>query len=231
MRLDRKNNSKLLKKAPKLMTTAENFSYISEQFRTIRANITFSMRKQGVKTLLVTSATPGEGKSTNAANLAVVFAQEGKRVLLIDADMRKPVMHYTFRLMNGVGLSNVLTTMDYFEYSIQETFIDGLSVITSGPIPKNPAELLSSNNLKLLVKELEKQFDLIIFDAPPILAVSDAQILSNQCDGTILVVSAGKVDKSGVIKAKTALQSSQANVLGVIVNNFKQAKGEYYYYR
>ena len=129
-----------------------------------------------------------------------------------------------------MGLSNMLAVLDEDSTrTIQQTSIQGLDVLPSGPIPKNPAELLSSNYFKLLLDEVKRQYDLIIIDAPPLLAVADAQILSNKCDATILIASVGKVEKSDITKTKVALQASQANLLGVILNNVKLGKSSYYY--
>ena len=215
--------------ARKLVANSNPKSFISEQFRTIRTNINFSMPDQELKSILFTSAAPGEGKSTASANTAVVFAQEGRKVLLIDADMRKPTTHYTFSRMNAKGLSNLLTRQGDIGEIIQQTDIEGLDLITSGPIPPNPAELLSSKTMSALIEQLQKTYDLIVFDAPPVLSVTDAQILSNKADGTILVLNAGMTEKENIVKAKEALVSSQANVLGVILNNYTLHKDHYYY--
>ncbi|WP_159083052.1 MULTISPECIES: CpsD/CapB family tyrosine-protein kinase [unclassified Lysinibacillus] len=230
-RLSRKKKNKLesSKVARKLVTISETKSFILEQFRTIRTNITFSMPDQELKTILVTSSTPGEGKSTNAANLGVVFAQEGKRVLIIDADMRKPTLHQTFKTFNKVGLSNVIAKKAAFYEAIQETFIVGLYVITSGPIPPNPSELLSSKAMDALLLDVKKDFDIIIIDSPPLLSVSDSQILANKCDGTILVVNAGVVEKSAVQKATAILSTSQSKILGVVLNNYVTPGHQKYY--
>ncbi len=219
--------------ARKLVTVANSHSIVSEQFRTVRTNITFSMPDKDIKTILVTSATPGEGKSTNVANLGVVFAQEGKRIVIVDADLRKPTMHYTFLLQNARGLSNLLTRQMSVLEVVNSTDIPNLFVLTSGPIPPNPAELLASKKLDSVMEELKKEFDIIIFDAPPILSVTDAQILSNKCDGTLLIVNSGAVENTSVIKAKASLESSQANILGVVLNNYKLPRSQYYeeYYR
>ncbi|EON73378.1 CpsD/CapB family tyrosine-protein kinase [Lysinibacillus sphaericus] len=224
---------KRVKMARKLVTVANSHSIVSEQFRTVRTNITFSMPDKDIKTILVTSATPGEGKSTNVANLGVVFAQEGKRIVIVDADLRKPTMHYTFLLQNAKGLSNLLTRQLSVIEVVNSTDIPNLFVLTSGPIPPNPAELLASKKLDSLMEELKKEFDIIIFDAPPILSVTDAQILSNKCDGTLLIVNSGAVENTSVIKAKASLESSQANILGVVLNNYKLPRSQYYeeYYR
>lgn len=215
--------------ARKLITIKNPKSVVSEQFKTIRTNINFSMPDSDLKTLLVTSSTPGEGKSTNSSNVAIVFAQSGKKVCLIDSDMRKPTAHHTFGVKNSIGLSNILTRQNTFEEALRETEQEGLSIITSGPIPPNPAELIASKTMDQLKEALLEKFDLIIFDAPPVLSVTDAQLLSNKCDGTILVVNTGATEKENVLKAKDALVASQANILGVIMNNFTLEKDHYYY--
>ncbi len=229
----KKKKKKRIKMARKLVTVANSNSVVSEQFRTIRTNITFSMPDKEIKTILVTSATPGEGKSTNVANIGVVFAQEGKKIVIVDADLRKPTMHYTFLLQNARGLSNLLTRQLTMLEVVNRTDIPNLFVLTSGPIPPNPAELLASKTLDSVMEELKKEFDIIIFDAPPILSVTDAQILSNKCDGTLLIVNSGAVENSSVIKAKASLESSKATILGVVLNNYKLPRSQYYeeYYR
>jgi len=215
--------------ARKLVTNVNPKSIISEQFRTVRTNINFSMPDQDLKTLLFTSSTPGEGKSTCAANVAIVFAQEGKKVLLIDADMRKPTVHYTFHITNSTGLSNLLTRKWELQDVVNETEIEGLHLVTCGPIPPNPAELLGSKTMDALIEELKTHYDIIIFDAPPLLSVADAQILSNKCEGTILVLNSGMTEKANALKAKEALVSSKANILGTMLNNFVMEKDHYYY--
>ncbi|PIC64052.1 capsular biosynthesis protein [Sporosarcina sp. P13] len=215
--------------ARKVVTYTNPKSVVSEQFRTLRTNINFSMPDHDLKSILFTSAVPGEGKSTASANTAVVFAQQGKKVLLIDADMRKPTTHYTFSRMNATGLSNLLTRQWELDDVIQQTDIEGLDLITSGPIPPNPVELLSSKTMDTLLEKLKAKYDLLIFDAPPVLSVTDAQILSNKAEGTILVLNAGKTEKDSVLKAKEALVSSQANILGTVFNNFVLHKDHYYY--
>jgi capsular exopolysaccharide synthesis family protein len=204
-------------------------SPVSEQFRTIRTNIQFSSIDQELRTLMITSTGPGEGKSTTAANMAVVFAQQGRRVLLVDADMRKPTVHYTFNQLNTYGLTSVLTKQMTLEKAVKETSEKDLFVLTSGPIPPNPAELLTSMAMDRFFREAQEQFDMIVFDTPPLLAVTDAQILANKCEGTILVVSSGKTDKDQLVKAKDLLDSVQSKLLGVVLNN-KDIKNTHYYY-
>lgn len=215
--------------ARKLVTNVNPKSIVSEQFRTVRTNINFSTPDKELNTLLFTSSSPGEGKSTSAANVAIVFAQEGKKVLLVDADMRKPTMHYTFHTTNTTGLSNLLTKQWSLEDVTKVTDIEGLHLITCGPIPPNPAELIGSNSMDALIRELTSQYDLVIFDAPPLLSVADAQILSNKCDGTILVVNSGVTEKESARKAKESLESAKANILGTLLNNFVLEKDHYYY--
>jgi capsular exopolysaccharide synthesis family protein len=215
--------------ARKVVTSVNPKSLVSEQFRTMRTNINFSLPDGELTTLLVTSASPGDGKSTISANTAVVFAQEGKRVLLVDADMRKPTVHYTFHLTNTVGLSNLLTRQADLSEVINPSDTEGLDIITCGPIPPNPAELLGSQTMDKLINEMKNQYDIIIFDAPPVLSVTDAQIMSNKCDGTVLVLSSGETEKESIVKAKEALVSSQAKILGAVLNNFELDKDHYYY--
>lgn len=215
--------------ARKLVTSVDTKSIVSEQFRTLRTNINFSMPDKELKTFIFTSTSPGEGKSTVAANTAVVFAQEGKRVLLVDADMRKPTVHYTFHLTNTLGLSNLLTRQDNLSGVVKQSEMENLQIITCGPIPPNPAELLGSQTMNRVMEEMKGNFDVIIFDAPPVLSVADAQILSNKCDGTILVLNTGETEKDGLLKAKEALVSSKANIIGVVLNNFQLQKDHYYY--
>ena len=223
----KKKQPKML--ARKLITVQDPKAIVSEQFKTIRTNINFSMPDKDISTLLITSSTPGEGKSTNSANIAVVFAQSGKKVLLIDSDMRKPTAHHTFAVKNAIGLSDLLTRQHTLEEVLQKTTIERLDLITSGPIPPNPAELLASKTMDQLIDVFKDKYDLVIFDAPPVLSVTDAQILSNKCEGVILVVNTGKTEKDNVLKAKNMLESSKANMLGVIMNNFKLEKDHYYY--
>ncbi|WP_319801613.1 CpsD/CapB family tyrosine-protein kinase [Bhargavaea beijingensis] len=228
----RKHSSKkqLEQRARKLVVAANPKSVVSEQFRTLRSNITFSAVDKELKTILVTSALPGDGKSTISANLATLFAQDGKRVLFIDADMRKPTVQYTFSLTNAAGLSTVLTQQKLAGEVIRESEISpNLHIMTSGPIPPNPAELLGSRSMAVLMNEMAQQYDLIVFDAPPVLSVTDAQLLANKVDGTLLVVNTGVTEKENIEKAKDLLGNAQARILGAVMNNFKLDKDHYYY--
>lgn len=225
-----KSRNKDRRTASRKLATRDALKSISlEQFRMIRENINFLMPNKKLKTLLFTSSSSGEGKSTVAANVAIAFAQAGKRVLLVDADMRMPTTHYTFRTTIAPGLSSLLTRQRGWDQVIKRTEIKGLELITCGRIPLNPAELLGSTAMDDLIIDMKSRYDIIIIDAPPVLLVADAQILANKCDGTIVVVSAGKTEKNNVIRAKELLETSKANILGVILNNYQLEKSHYNY--
>lgn len=228
--MSRRGKQAQLNKQRQLITETDKTSPISEQYRTIRTNIEFSAIDREIKTIVITSSGPGEGKSTTAANIAVVMAQNGQSVLLIDADMRKPTAHYTFNVPNTRGLTNVLTKQDSLEDTAIKTRIENLSLLTCGPIPPNPAELLNSKMMSLFLKRAQELFDTIIIDTPPIMAVTDAQILASKCDGTIIVVSSGKTESEELKKSKELLTNAKAKLLGAILNNKKMDTGQYYYY-
>ncbi|CAM3832581.1 CpsD/CapB family tyrosine-protein kinase [Mesobacillus thioparans] len=214
----------------KLVTFFAPKSPISEQYRTIRTNIEFSSVDEDIQTIMITSAGPGAGKSTTAANLAVVFAQQEKRVLLIDADLRKPTVHYTFNLTNTFGLSSVLSKQMQLVEAVDESEIENLGILTSGPVPPNPAELLGSKAMNQFLAEAKQHFDVIIFDTPPMLAVTDAQVLANKCDGSILVVYSGKTEMDEAAKAKELLTNTKSKLLGAVLNHKKLQSSDYYYY-
>ncbi len=230
-RKEKKNkNDKVLTLKRRLLSHNSPKDPVAEQYRTIRTNIQFSGADQDINSLILTSSGTAEGKSTTASNLAAVYAQQGLKVLLIDADLRKPTVHYTFRLENHAGLTNVLTRQSTLGQAVQETEVRDLYVLTSGPIPPNPSELLASHQMEELLKEMKQQFDMVIFDTPPILAVADAQILANQVDASILVVSSGKTEKEAALKAKELLVHAKSKLLGAVLNNRKAESGNYYYY-
>ncbi|WP_064777944.1 CpsD/CapB family tyrosine-protein kinase [Bacillus siamensis] len=210
---------------------SEPKSINSEQYRTIRTNIEFSSVDTEVKSLLITSAGPEEGKSTTAANLAVVFAQQGKKVLLIDADLRKPTVHFTFKLDNGTGLTSLLLQQIPFQKAVLRAKEANLDILTSGPIPPNPAELLSTGAMRDLLSEASAVYDKVILDTPPVLAVADTKILGSYTDGAIMVISSGKTDKEKATKAKEALDYCPCKLLGAVMNGKKQTKhSDYAYY-
>ncbi|WP_323740417.1 CpsD/CapB family tyrosine-protein kinase [Filobacillus milosensis] len=216
---------------PRILVARDNMkSPISEQYRTLRTNLQFASVDKDLHTMLVTSTGPSEGKSLTTGNLAVVFAQQGKRVLLIDADLRKPTVHYTFRLPNNYGLSNYLVDDRQLEDTVQNSGINNLDIMSCGPIPPNPSELLGSNAMQQLLKQVKSQYDLVIFDTPPVLAVTDSQVLSNLVDGVLLVVRSKKTDRESAKKAKELLEQARANLLGVVLNDRDVEKTHYYYY-
>lgn len=218
------------KDARKLITVTQPKSPVAEQYRTIRTNIEFMAVDREIQAILVTSATQGEGKSTTASNLAVAYAQQGKKVLIVDTDMRRPTVHYTFRVANGLGLSSLLTRQAEKDKAILPTKIDNLSILTAGPIPPNPAELLSSRAMEHLVSQLREEFDVIIFDAPPLLQVADSRITSKLTDGVVLVVGCTTSDRQRVLKAKEQLELAEAKILGVVLNRRELTDDSAYQY-
>ncbi|MCU7557537.1 CpsD/CapB family tyrosine-protein kinase [Macrococcus capreoli] len=224
-KVDKQNKKRLL------ITHEYPKSTISEQYRMIRSNIDFSTVDKTIRTIVVTSAAPSAGKSTSAANIAITYAQADKKVLLIDGDLRKPTVHYTFETNNVIGLSSLITKQAEYIQAIKKTEIENLDIITSGPIPPNPSELLGSNNMEQIIKELLVNYDVIIIDTPPVLAVTDAAILSQITDGTILVTNVANNNRNHLIKTKDILVKANANILGIILNNVKNSdKDDYYYY-
>ena len=195
-------------------------SPVAEQYRTIRTNIEFSIVDKKLKTLACTSPMPGEGKSTTVANLAVTFVQQGKKILLIDADLRRPTLHRLMGIESEIGLTNLLTRRcEIDEAIVTKTRISGLHVLPCGPVPPNPSEMLGSNMMKELMEELLEIYDMILFDTPPVLAVTDALVLSKFCDGMLLVLRSQQTEKKDLLKAKELLDRSNANIIGVIMND------------
>ena len=179
---------------------------------------------------MITSAGPREGKSYTVANLAVSMAQAGKTVLVIDADLRNPTQHKIFKLENGQGLSVALVQDQDYRTYLRETAVPGLLVLTGGPIPPNPAELVGSKRMKRLIEEVSEQFDVILIDTPPIVAVTDAAILAQEVDGVILVLASGEVNKDFAQRAKELLDKVGAKILGAVLNKADMKTSEYYYY-
>ncbi|TCI46206.1 polysaccharide biosynthesis tyrosine autokinase [Exiguobacterium sp. SH3S2] len=213
-----------------LITLANPKSPISEQYRTIRTNLEFTSIGQKLQMINVTSASTGEGKSTTAANLAVVYAQLGKRVLLIDCDLRKPTAQFTFNLSSQAGLSTILVGRILLERAIQKTGVERLSLLTAGPIPPNPTELIASDQMVELLDEVRRQYDIVILDAPPMMQVADARLLAKIADGTILVIGCENSERQLVVKAKEQLERTGTHMLGLVLNKRKSGRHKYYAY-
>lgn len=207
-------------------------SPIAEAYRGVRTNIQFADINNPPKTILITSSSTKEGKSTTTANLAVTFTQSGSRTLIIDCDMRRPTMHNFFDIEKEKGLSNVLINEIKFEEAVSATAIPNLFLLNSGDIPPNPAELAASQQMKALLRKAREAYDYVIIDSPPIIAVTDALILSTEADGVILTVFSGAVNKNEVLKSVSLLENVKAKVLGVLINglNIRKIYGSYYYY-
>src|SRR5690606_35354213 len=213
-----------------LITIERNNSIAAEQFRSIRSNINFASVDRRLRSIVVTSSSAGDGKTMTATNLAIVFNQEGKKVLLVDADLRRPKVHHAFRLENHVGLSNYLIEQKALKDIIMRTYRPDLDLITSGIIPPNPAELLGSRQMSIFISQVMNLYDVVIFDTPPVLVVTDSTLIANQCDGTLLVVRAKKNEVKDVKKAKEQLSFAGANLIGAVFNGKKQLKKNLYYY-
>jgi capsular exopolysaccharide synthesis family protein len=217
----------------RLITYEDPKSPISESYRSLRTNIAYASIDKKIKSLLVSSSEPGEGKSTTTANLAIAFAQLRKKTLLVDADLRKPVQHNVFGHPRGPGLSEYLIG-EVHEVSdiIHQTKVDNLFIITAGGLPPNPSELLGSDRMSQMVDQLEKEWDMVLFDSPPIVAVTDASMISGEIDAIALVVKAGQTERSAVDRALDTIQNVKAPLIGAILNGASQESlgGKYSYY-
>ena len=214
-----------------LVTFTDPRSPVAEAYRSLRTNIQFSGLEKPIRSILVTGATPYIGKSTVSANLAVILAQSGASVLVVDADLRRPTLHKMFEVDNQRGLTNLLLDSALSPQSvIQKTMIEGLQVMASGPLPPNPAELLAMEKMKRLMDTLLQLYDYVIYDSPPVMAVTDATVLSRQVDGTILTLGYGKVTREEAVYAKEQLEKVQANIIGVVINGMPNGRKGYQYY-
>ena len=215
-----------------LITHNKPKSHISEAYRTLRTNIQFADLDRNVKTIVVTSSIPAEGKTTVVANLAVAMAFQKDRVLLVDADLRRPRVHQIFDIPDSPGLTNILSGgMVYKETVKKVKEVEGLEVITSGPLPPNPSELLGSNTMKELIKDLKRDYDRVIFDSPPIIAVTDASVLASELDGTLLVLKAGGIERKATQRTREILKNAKVRVLGSVLNSVNMSDGNYNGYR
>lgn len=207
-------------------------SHISEAYRTLRTNIKFSSLDEPLNTIMVTSAVPQEGKTTNTVNLALTMAESGKKVIIIDADLRVPSIHKVFNSDSKPGLTNVLVDNKKLSEVIKraDEIDSNLYYIPSGPIPPNPSELLGSEKMKTVIEELKKQADMLIFDSAPVIGFADSLVLANQVDGVVLVLSAGEVTRDAAKQAKLLLEKAKAKILGVVLNKVDIKREGYYYH-
>ncbi len=213
-----------------LLTAARPNSQLLESYRVLRSNVGFTMVSGPHRTLLVTSTVPEEGKSSTAANLAIAMAMDNRRIVLVDADLRRPQVGLMFGLPTGPGLTQVLVGQASLEEALQQTEISSLRVLTAGALPPNPAELLNSSAMHEMVEKLKLTTDTIIFDSPPCLATADAQVLSSQVDGVVYVMELGNVRKSSVLRSLELLDQARAPMLGILFNKVEESSDRYYGY-
>lgn len=212
-----KENQETQKNGVMLVTFAEPKHIVSEQFRTVRTNIEFAgAALEKCQVIMFTSSAMSEGKSTVSANVAVTWAQAGKKVLLIDADLRRPTVQATFRKLNLDGVTTVLTGKTKADQVVEDTYVTNLSVITSGPVPPNPSELLNSKRMVRLIDWARERFDIVVLDAPPVLAVSDVQVLVPKTDGVVVVANMGKTLKGDLRRTIEVLKLANAKILGSV---------------
>ncbi len=212
-----------------LIVEKEPNSVASESYKKLRTNIIFASIDKVIKRILITSSIQGEGKSTTAANLALSFPQKEEKVLLIDCDLRKPTIHKNFKVSNIKGLTDVLIDRNILDETINK-YSENLHILTTGTKVVNHSEIFSSLTLDSLLEELDKDYDRIIIDSPPVLAVTDAQVLSKKVDGSLLVILANKTKKSLIKNDKDLLTKVNSNILGAILNGEEMNSKEYYNY-
>ncbi|WP_312562808.1 CpsD/CapB family tyrosine-protein kinase [Anaerospora sp.] len=214
----------------KLIVHEDPKSPISEAYRTLRTNLQFAKINSELRTIMFTSSGPAEGKSTTIANVAVALAQSGRSIILVDCDLRKPVQHRIFGKRNK-GVTNILVDDSPAETFLQDTEIDNLRILPSGPIPPNPSELLSSAKMIQLLDELKGLADFVLIDAPPTIAVTDAAVMAVKVDGIVLVIDSTSVRPEMAQKAKDLLVKANGHILGVILNRVEiEEEHAYYYY-
>jgi non-specific protein-tyrosine kinase len=209
----------------KLIALRDPRAPASEAYRTLRTNLLFSSLDKPLRTLLVTSSASEEGKSTTIANLAVIMAQAEQRVILADCDLRRPGLHTVFGLSNEQGLTTVILEQGESPLPLQETAVPGLSLLASGPLPPRPADLLGSKRMERLIERLKAEADIVLFDTPPVTAVTDAAVLATRLDGALLVFQAGHTRRERAREARRLLEKVKANIVGVVLNNARLETG------
>lgn len=214
-----------------LITVSDPRSPIAEAYRTLRTNLEFFSLDHPLRSLVVTSAGPEEGKSTTLANLAVTAAETGRKIILVDCDLRRPRLHELFGVDNSAGLTTMMVDENALKHPpLQKTGVENLWLLPSGPQPPNPAELLASRRMAEIIEALVGQADMVLFDAPPVIAVTDAVVLASRVDGVLLVISAGSTKRDYVRQAKALLEKVNARVVGAVLNNvtFDASMHRYY---
>lgn len=205
---------------PDLITLTDPRSPAAEAYRTLRTNLTFAALDKPIETLIVTSAAPGEGKSTVLANLAVTMAQGERRTILVDADLRRPGLHEIFGVANDRGLTTMIVeeaAMD--DPPLIDVGVGNLWLVPSGPIPPNPADILGSRRMEEVIAALKSRADIVLFDAPPIIAVTDAAVLGTKVDGVLLIVCAGRTRREHAQRARELLERVHVRIVGAVLNN------------
>jgi capsular exopolysaccharide synthesis family protein len=216
---------------PGLFALGQSRSVVAEAYRTLRTNLQYSSLDRPLHSLVVTSAVATEGKTTTAANLAVVIAQAGKRVVLVDGDLRRPSAHRLFGLSNGTGLTTALIEEPAaLNGYLQETGVENLRLLSAGPIPPHPQELLGSQRMADLIHKLEQVADIVVLDTPPTLIVADANVLAARADGVLMVVNTGRTRRAAVQQAAESLRQVGANLLGGVLNMVDTGRGRSSYY-
>lgn len=213
-----------------LITINNPKSPISEAYRNIRTNLQFANIDANLKTIIVTSPTAGEGKTTTISNVGITLAGLGKKVIMIDCDFRKPRIHKTFKLSNSKGITNILLENTSYTDYVQNGPVENLEILTCGQIPPNPSEMLSSHKMKNLINSIKEDYDYVLLDTPPVGIVTDACIISTYADGVILVCASGQVEIDMATRAKENLNKVNANIIGVVVNKLPLDNSKAYSY-
>ena len=201
-----------------LITLTDPRSPVSEAYRTLRTNLSFYSLDDPLRSLVVTSPAKNEGKSTTIANLAVTMAQSGRRTILVDCDLRRPGLHALFGLNSEPGLTNLVLD-EVREPPLQQTSVENLWLLASGPKPPNPADLLGSKKVDQIIQALVEQADIVLFDAPPVIAVTDAAVLGVKVDGVLLVLNAGKTRREHAARAREVLERAKVRLIGAALTN------------
>lgn len=227
--MPKKNKEKRKKLSHPLYVHDKPKSVASERFRGIRSNIMFSGVEEA-NSIIVTSEKPAAGKSIVSANIAITYAQAGYKTLIIDGDMRKPTQHYVFETSNYDGLSNLIVGKSDFETAISSTRVENLDLLTSGPIPPNPSELIASEKFENILNDLFKYYDFILIDTPPVNTVTDAQVFMQYVKECVLIIDVENNNKDELKKAKSLIEKAEGRLLGAVLNKTPVDKSSSYYY-